>query len=84
MTEVGVNASRDVWQRVMDDPELAHARQALSIHEIRTIARHAVEGFVDTADSKPYGPNGPEVSTLHEWFYRMASPANWHDDGCRS
>lgn len=77
-------ATRDMWKRIMGDPELAHVRQALSIHEIRTICRHAVDGFVDTADSEPYDPQGPEVATLHEWFYRNSSPANWGDDGTRS
>jgi hypothetical protein len=75
---------KDAWQRILSDDELAAARRKLSIHEIRMIARHAVEAFVETADNKPYDPSGPEVSMLHGWFYDNASPANWHDDGCRS
>ena len=75
---------QDAWQRVMADDELAAARRKLSIHEIRRIMKHGVEAFVELADSKPYDPSGPEVVTLHHWFYNNHSPANWVDDGCRS
>lgn len=31
-----------VWEKIGSDPQLAHARKVLSIHEIRTIIRHAL------------------------------------------
>lgn len=74
----------DAWQRILGDDQLAAARKKLSIHEIRLMLRHGVEAFVETADSKPYDPQGPEVVALHHWFAEHASPADWHDDGCRS
>jgi hypothetical protein len=32
-----------IWKRIGDDPELARTRKVLSIHELRTIIRHALE-----------------------------------------
>jgi len=37
----GGESARDPWDAIRNDPELAHARQVLSIHEIRLILRHA-------------------------------------------
>lgn len=30
----------EIWQRIGADPQLAHARKVLSIHELRTILQH--------------------------------------------
>jgi hypothetical protein len=39
----------DAWTRVGNDPELARARQKLSMHELRLIIRHATNAALAKA-----------------------------------
>ena len=42
----------DVWKAIGEDPELARARQRLSMHELRTICRHAWANPADPVGDK--------------------------------
>lgn len=47
---------KDAWERIAADADLAGARRKLSIHELRTIIRHAMEAL-----EQPPGPSGQIV-----------------------
>lgn len=80
------NAPTDFWTSMGRDPELSSARQKLSMHEFRTIARHAwafpVHHWRDAATAPESGfflawsPDFPELVSCWkaELFHQARKP----------
>lgn len=87
------SAPSDFWELIRDDPAMANARRKLSIHEFRTIMRHARVGS-DTRTEQAHKTIAALIANPHGCRfcdygklrrppeYPHSTPNSEHDDDC--